>query len=161
VRLLADEGGTLALTTVVLLPLVLVTLVGVLELGAVRVVAERARLAADLATVTAVNDQDDAYLARRGRLRLAPEAEDVARGSFAANLEPLAGWLASSPSAVAASADVAVFRDGGERDPRTGRRYREPTVRLTAELPVLTPAFALLLARPVTEVRILSTSSAR
>ena len=157
----ADEAGAMALTTILLLPLILVMLAGVLELGLVRVVAERARLAADIATVTAINDQDDAELARTGSLRPRPDADRIARDHFAANLEPVASELASTPNAIAASADVAVFADAGAIDDRTGRSYSGPTVRLAAEIPVRTPVFAALLARPVTVIQILSASSAR
>ena len=157
----ADEDGAMALSTIVLLPLVLVVLAGVLELGAVRVVAERARVAADLATVTAVNDQDEVELVRSGALRPRAEAGQVARDHFALNLEPLSGSLASTPGAIAAGADVAVFVQAGAIDGRTGRTYSGPTVRLAAELPVVTPVFAALLARPVTVIRILSASTAR
>lgn len=155
----ADEGS-LALMTVLLLPLVLVVLAGVLELGALRTVAERARIAADLATVTAVNDQDDGELARTGSLRPAPDAERVARDHLALNLAALSGSLAATPEAIADAADVAVFAEPAV-DPRTGRSYSGPTVRIAADLPVRTPVLAALLARPVTVVHLLSASSAR
>jgi Flp pilus assembly protein TadG len=160
-RFEADEMGAMALTTILLLPLLLVVVAGVLELGLVRVVAERARLAADLATVSAINDQDDAELARTGSLRPRADADRVAREQFAANLEPVGSELASTPDAIAASADVAVFEVAGAIDGRTGRTYAGPTVRLAAEVPVRTPVFAALLARPVTVIRILSASTAR
>lgn len=156
-----DDRGALALMTVLLLPLVLIVLVGVVELGAVRIVAERARIAADLATVTAVNDQDEGELARTGSLRPASDADRVAREHFALNLEPLSGALAATPEAIAAAADVAVFERAGAVDERTGRTYAGPTVRLLAELPVRTPFFAALLARPITVIYLLSASSAR
>lgn len=160
-RVHADDRGALALVTVLLLPLILIVLAGTLELGAVRVVAERARIAADLATVTAVNDQDDGELARTGSLRPAADAEQVARDHFALNIAPLSGSLAATPEAIAAAADVAVFGRPGGVDERTGRTYAGPTVRLAAELPVRTPVFAALLARPITVVHLLSASSAR
>jgi hypothetical protein len=156
-----DDAGSLALVTVLVLPLVLTVAVGALELGAVRVVAERARIAADLATVAAVNDQDDVELARTGSLRPSADAERIAREHLALNLEPLARSLASTPQGIAAAADVAVFAQAGMVDPRTGRSYAGPTVRLAADLPVATPFFAVLLGRPVTVVQLLSASSAR
>ena len=156
-----EDRGALALLTVLLLPLILVTVVGVLELGAVRMVAERGRIAADLATVTAVNDQDESELARSGTLRPSDDADRVAREHFALNLAPLKGWLAATPEAIAAAADVAVSQRAGAVDPRTGRAYVGPTIRLWAELPVSTPFFAALLARPITVVHVLSASSAR
>ncbi len=156
-----SDGGSLALLTLLLIPLVLIVLVGVLELGYVRVVAERARIAADLATVTAVNDQDDAELARTGRLRPSADAAAVARAVLTANLAPLGRALAAAPEAVADGADVAVVAEAGLLDPRSGRAYGAPTVRIAADLPIETPAFGALLARPVTVVRLWSASSAR
>ncbi len=159
--LLVDDTGSLALVTLLLLPTILIVLVGVLELGVVRVVAERARIAADLATVTAVNDQDDAELVRTGSLRLGADTASVAREYFALDLEPLASILAESPSVIAANADVSVFSTSNALDPATGRSYAGPTVRLAADVPVRTPAFAALIARPVTIIRVVSASSAR
>ncbi|MBI2325537.1 MAG: hypothetical protein HYU87_11340 [Chloroflexi bacterium] len=156
-----DESGAIALLTVLLLPLILVVLLGVLELGAVRIVAERGRIAADLATVTAVNDQDEGELARTGSLRPSADADRVARHHFALNLVPLSRSLAATPEAIAAAADVAVYGQSGAIDERTGRTYSGPTVRLAAELPVSTPFFAALLARPITVIQLLSASSAR
>lgn len=158
---LDGDGGSLAVLTVILLPIVLVVFLGLLELGVVRVVVERARIAADLATVTAVNDQDAAELARTGRLRPAADAERVAREHFALNIAPLAGSLAVTPEAIAAASEVAVLPRGDAIDPRTGRAYAGPAVRLAADLPVRTPIFAALLGRPVVVARILSVSAAR
>ncbi len=160
-QLAGDEGGAMTLMTVLLLPLILIVLLGVLELGAVRIVAERARIAADMATVAAVNDQDDAELARTGTLRPSADAERLAREHFAANLSALSASLAATPEAVADAADVEVFAQAGAIDPRTGRAYAGSTVRLAAELPIRTPFFAALLARPITVVQLLSASSAR
>lgn len=156
-----DQSGSLALVTILLLPLLVVMTVGVLELGMARLVAERARMAADLATVVAVNDQDAGELARTGLLRLSVDAAAIARQHLALNLVPLAGSLADSPDRIASAADVAVFPAPGGQDPRTGERYEGPTVRIAFELPIRTPAFGVLLSRPVTGVRILSASSAR
>lgn len=158
---LADARGSMALVTVLLLPTVLIVLVGVLELGAVRVVAERARIAADLAAIVAVNDQDEAELVLTGSLRPARDAETVARQYLALNLAPLSASLAATPDEIAAAADVAVFNDASAIDPRTGRSYGAPTVRIAADLPVLTPAFGPILARPVTVVHLFAASSAR
>jgi hypothetical protein len=156
-----DDGGSAALTTIVMLPLLLVALVGVLELGALRAVAYRAGAAADLATIVAVGDQDQIELARSGTLRLAVDAADVARDYFARNLTATAPALSASVAAIAASADIASFPTAPSVDPRTGARYDRPTVRLIALIPVKTPGFAALLMPAVTTVRIRSVSSPR
>lgn len=137
-----------AITTLALLPLLLVVLSTTLELGALRVVAARARSAADLAVLVAVNDQNEAELARSGRLEPASDAADVARDLFAANLESIAGALATTPATIASAALVTV-----ERDPAT--------VRITATVPVRTPVLGALLFRPITAVAVRSIGGAR
>jgi Flp pilus assembly protein TadG len=156
-----EDGGSAAVTTLVMLPLLLIVLVGALELGALRAIAYRTTAAADLATIVAVGDQDQAELARTGILRLAPDAADVARDYFARNLAATAPALAASPYEIAASAKVASFPAAPSIDPLTGARYDRPTVRLSAAVPVRTPAFALLLMPAVTTLTIRSASSPR
>ena len=156
-----DDGGTAAVTTIVMLPLLLVVLVGVLELGALRAVVYRAGAAADLATIVAVGDQDQFELAQSGKLRLAADAADVARDYFARNLLATTPALGASANAIAASADIASFPTAPSFDPRTGARYDRPTLRLIASIPVRTPGFAALLLPAVTTVTIHSVSSPR
>jgi Flp pilus assembly protein TadG len=156
-----DDGGTAAVTTLVMLPLLLSVLVGVLELGALRAVAFRAGAAADLATIVAVSDQDQTELVRTGTLRLAADAADSAREYFARNLSATAPSLALSAAEIAASADIVSFPTAPSVDPRTGARYDRPTVRLIASVPVKTPGFALLFMPAVTTLTIRSASSPR
>ena len=156
-----DDGGSAALTTIVMLPLLLVVLVGVLEMGAMRAVAYRAGAAADLATIVAVGDQDQSELVRSGKLRLAADAVDVAREYFARNLSATAPALAASANAIAAAADIASFPTAPSLDPLTGARYDRPAVRLIALIPVRTPGFAALLMPAITTVTIHSLSSPR
>ena len=137
-----------ALTTIALLPVLLVVLATTLELGALRVVAARAHSAADLAALVAVNDQDDGELARTGRLRLASDAADVARAVFASNLNSIEGALAATPAAIAANASVRV-----ESAP--------PTIHISATVPVRTPVFGALFFHPVTDVAIKTAGGAR
>ena len=156
-----DDGGTAAVTTLVILPLLLIVLAGVLEFGALRAVAYRAAAAADLATIVAVNDQDETELARTGTLRLAADAADTARDYFARNLSATAPALAVGVTEIAASADIASFPTPPSFDHRTGARYDRPTVRLIATVPVRTPGFAVLLLPAVTTITIRAASSAR
>jgi Flp pilus assembly protein TadG len=159
--MMRDDGGTAAVTTLVMLPLLLIVLVGVFELGTVRAVAYRAGAAADLATIVAAGDQDQSELARTGTLRLAADAADTAREYFARNLSATAPALALSAGEIAASADVASFPTAPSFDPRTGARYDRPTVRLIASVPVRTPGFAVLFMPAVTTITIRSASSPR
>lgn len=155
-----DERGSAAITTVLLLPLLLSVLAGVVQVGALRVIAGRVATAADLATLAATDDQDAAALATTGTLRLAPDAVDVARRYFALNLAQLGPQLAVPADLAAAQADVAAFAAPGV-DPLTGWRYERPTVRLSASVPVRAPAFAALLLPDVVLVSVRSASAAR
>jgi hypothetical protein len=156
-----DDGGSAAVTTLLMLPLLLVVLVGVLELGAVRAIAYRATAAADLATIVAVGDQDQTTLVRTGRLALAADAVDTARAYFARNLAATGPALAATVDDIAASADIASFPSVPSIDPVTGAHYDRPTVRLIATIPVRTPGFAVLLMPAVTTLTIRSASSPR
>ncbi|MSQ37836.1 MAG: hypothetical protein EXR61_05940 [Chloroflexi bacterium] len=150
-----------ALTTILLLPLLLIALAGSLELGFLRIVAEKSRAAADLAAVVAIGDQDDAVLDATGRYRPAADAEAVARAYLTLNLEGLAAALALLPSTIAERALVEVFPESGALDALTGRRYERPAIRIAAEVPVRTPVFASLLLPPVTLVKVVAVSVAR
>ena len=137
-----------ALTTIAMLPVLLVVLATTLELGALRVVAARADSAADLAALVAVNDQDDAELAQTGRLRPASDATAVARAVFADNLKAIEGSLAAAPTTIAANALIVV-----ESAP--------PTVRISTTVPVRTPVFGALFFHPVTDIAIKTAGGAR
>ncbi|TMD54696.1 MAG: hypothetical protein E6H89_07535 [Chloroflexi bacterium] len=156
-----DDRGTALVLTLVLAPLLLVALAGVLQLGALRVAAARVRAAADLATLVAVNDQDDAELARSGALRLAADAADVAREYFARELELSAPLLDGAAEDIAAAADVAAYPSAPAYDARTGARYDRPTVRIAADVPVRSPIFGALVLRPVTVLHVIAVSSPR
>lgn len=156
-----DERGSALVLTLVLAPLLLVALAGVLQLGALRVAAARVRAAADLATLVAVNDQDDAELARSGTLRLSADAADVAREYFARELELSAPLLDRAANDIAAVADVVAYPSAPAYDARTGARYDRPTVRIAADVPVRTPVFGALILRPVTVLHVTAVSSPR
>jgi Flp pilus assembly protein TadG len=147
--------------TLVISPLLLVVLAGVLQLGALRVAAARIQAAADLATLVAVNDQDDAELARSGALRLSADAAEVAREYFARELQLSAPLLDGTAEEIAASADVAAYLSAPAFDARSGARYDRPTVRISAQVPVRTPVFGALVLRPVTVLPVVSVSSPR
>ena len=156
-----EERGTAMVITLVIAPLLLVALAGVLQLGALRVAAARVRAAADLATLVAVNDQDDAELARSGALRLSSDAVDVAREYFARELELSSALLDGRADEIAAAADIAAYVSAPAYDTRTGARYDRPTVRISAQVPVRTPIFGALVLRPITSIEVQSVSSPR
>ena len=156
-----DDRGSAMVLTLMLAPLLLVALAGVPQLGALRVAGARVRAAADLATLVAVNDQDDAELARSGALRLSSDAALVAREYFARELALSAPLLNGPADEIAAAADIAAYASAPAYDMRTGARYDRPTVRVAVDVPVRTPVFGALLLRPVTILHVLAVSSPR
>jgi Flp pilus assembly protein TadG len=155
-----DEGGSAAILVVILLPLLLTIVAGVAQLGAIRLLAARVASAADLATLAAADDQDGRELLRTGSLRLAPDAEAVARTYFALNLQQIASHLAIAPEDAAGQADVAAFRSVPAIDPLTGWLYDHPTVRIVASVPVRTPAFGVIFS-PTTVITVRAASAPR
>jgi hypothetical protein len=149
-----------ALTVVLLLPLLLTTVAGVVQVGAVRVIAARVASAADLATLAATDDQDASALVASGELRLAPDAVAVARRYFELNLAHVADHLATTAADAASRADITAFTTVPAIDPLTGWRYERPTVRVMATVPVRTPLFGTVLT-PVTNLTVRAASAAR
>ena len=155
------DGGSAAILVIVLLPLLLAVVTSVVQLGTVRVLASRVATAADLATLAAADDQDQSELVRSGALQLAPDAVAVAREFFALNLAQIAAHLDTTPEAVAAAADIVAFPTVPAVDPLTGWRYDRPTIRISAAVPVRTPAFGMLLLPRTTVLSVRAASSAR
>src|SRR5262249_12007031 len=140
-----DDRGSAAVLVVLLMPLLITIVSGVVQLGALRVLAARVASAADLATLAAVDDQDEDALVRSGALHLSADAVDVARRFFALNLAQVSGLLDVSPDEAASRADIAVFPIAPAYDPVLDRTYARPTVRLVASVPVRAPALAIAL----------------
>ena len=156
-----DERGSAAVLVVVLLPFLIAIVAGVVQLGALRVIAVRVSSAADLATLAAVDDQDEATLINTGALRLSADAASVARQYFALNLAEVAGLLEVAPDVVAARADVAAFPVAPAYDAALSRTYAQPTVRLMASVPVRAPALAMIGLPAVSVVDVRAVSSPR
>src|SRR5688500_12048503 len=127
-----DDAGGASLLTILLLPVLALVLAGTVDLGLLRLAAARARAAADLAALVAVNDQIEPQPG--GALRLAPDAELVAREYLALNLRGIGPLLTEDPRSIADAADIAAFPAGGV-DPRDGSRYDRPAVRVDAAVP--------------------------
>lgn len=156
-----DDAASASVMTILLLPVLTVTLAGVLQLGALRVAVARVHAAADLAALVAVNDQDDDELTRTGLLRLAPDAAEVARHYLARELELSEPLLGTSAREIANAADIAAYVLAPAYDARTGMRYDHPTIRIVADVPLRTPVFGALAFRPITVVNVVVTSSPR
>ena len=158
--MIRDDRASVAVTVAVMLPLLMTLVGGVIQLGSARIIAARVASAADLATLAAVDDQDDTQLVASGALALPPDAAAIARAYFAANLEAIARQMAVLPRDAAAQADVAVFDRMPAMDPLTGWRYERPTVRLAATVPVRTLALGPFLPA-VIDISVRTASSSR
>ena len=151
-----DEGSA-SLLTILLLPLMVLSFAVVIDLGVLRLAAARARAAADLAALVAVNDQTEPSAG--AALRLAVDAELVAREYFELNLAGSRAFLAASVTEIARSADIAAFPAGGV-DPLDGSRYEQPTVRIDAAVPLRSASLAPWIG-PAVVVRAFAVAAAR
>lgn len=157
-----DESGLALLYTVLLLPMVLVLIALVLEVGALRVHRARLQSAADIAAAAAVTEQDRDALAVDGTYRIAREGVDVARAALADGIRPMTSALApgTSAEAIAGAAEIVIV-EPGSFEAATGRRHDAPTVRIRFRAAVRTPLLLLAWLRDTTTLTIVSAASAR
>ena len=152
-----DDAGSASLLAILLLPVLTLVLAAAIDLASLRLAAARARAAADLAALVAVNDQTEPQPG--GALRLAADAELVAREYLALNLRGIGSLLAGDPRSIADAADVAAFPAGGV-DPRGGSVYDRPTVRVDAAVPLRSGGLAAVIGRTTT-IRAYAVAAAR
>lgn len=151
-----DEGSA-SLLVVLLLPVVALVLASVVDLGLLRLASGRARAAADLAAVVAVNDQVEP--APGAPLRLATGVEAVARDHFALQLSGIAPLLSEDARAIASAAEIAAF-PAGAVDPRDGTRYDRPAVRIAAAVPLRSGSLRPIVG-PSVVVHVLAAAAAK
>jgi Flp pilus assembly protein TadG len=129
------ERGQVAVYAVVLFPLLVLVLALVFVVGSVEDLRSRIRADLDMAALTATQALDPTALAAGQPPRLLPDqADQLARQYLSQNLAGLGSFLAESPSAAAASADVVVTNSG--TDPITGSVVTAPTVTIRLAAPV-------------------------
>jgi hypothetical protein len=140
---MASARGQSVLYAVLLMPLLLLVLSLVADVGALQVERVRLRWALDTALVDAVGEVDPGAFAASGRLSLSPDAIPVFRRYLAANLEPMRRLLAgATPESVAASAEVAIS-DGPGANPFDGHRLDRPAISARVRIPVRASLLAL------------------
>jgi hypothetical protein len=129
--------GQSTLYAIVLMPVLLLTLALVADIGSLQVERTRLKAAQDMALVDAVTEVDPAHYAATGRLRVDAGAADVYRQYLAANLEAMRDVFGgATPQSVAAEADVIVINAVPAVSPCTGRQLTRPGIcaRLRAPL---------------------------
>lgn len=128
-------AGSAVLYTIVLSPLIVLSLALVVEVGSLQLVKQRLSSAADMATVDAAGVASDASAS--GHLD-AVEAVVATRQALYDNLQPLADQMVGADAlAVADSADVYVVTSTPSADPlQPGHVLTVPTVEARIRVPV-------------------------
>jgi Flp pilus assembly protein TadG len=156
-----SERGQVAVYAVMLFPLLMLVLALVLAVGTLEGMRTRLRAQGDMAALTATQALDVASLASGGQPRLVPDAAaQLARQYLAQNLAASSTLLASSPSEIAAGAEVSVTNAPGI-DPITGAPDTAPTVSIEIHAPVRVPLLGLAGIGPVVTLDITGSAAAR
>ena len=155
------ERGQVAVYAVMLFPLLMLVLALVLAVGTLEGMRTRLRAQIDMAALTATQALDVASLASGGQPQLVPEAaEQLARQYLAQNLAASSSLLATSPTEIAAGAQVSITNAPGI-DPITGAANTAPTVSIEIHAPVRVPLLGLAGIGPVVTLDIAGSAAAR
>jgi uncharacterized membrane protein len=139
------QRGQSTLYTILLMPLLLMVLSLVADVGSLQVELVRLRWANDMALVDAVTEVDAAHYASSGEVRLDAAADSVYRRYLVANLATMRGVMAdgATPESVAAAADVAVINSVPATNPFNGHTLDRPAVCSRMSVPLKTSLLGL------------------
>jgi uncharacterized membrane protein len=139
------QQGQSTLYAILLMPLLLMVLSLVADVGSLQVERVRLRWANDMALVDAVTEVDAARYAATGEVRLDVAAENVYRRYLLPNLEAMRGVMAdgATPESVAAAADVAVINTVPGINPFSGHSLDRPAVCARIKVPFKTSLLGL------------------
>lgn len=139
------QRGQSTLYAILLMPMLLMVLSLVADVGALQVQQVRLRWAHDMALVDAVTETDPAAYAATGKLRLDAGAENVYRQYLALNLEPMRGVLAggATPESVARAAEVTVINATPATNPFSGHALDRPAIAARIRVPLSTALLRL------------------
>ena len=155
------ELGQVAVYAVVLFPVLMLVLALVLAVGTIEGLRTRLRAQLDMAALTATQALDPASLATGAPPRLqVAEAERLAREYLARNLGATGDVLVSSPSEIAAAAQVVISSEPGT-DPITGASNTAPTVSIEIAAPARIPLLGLAGIEPIVTITIDGSAAAR
>lgn len=155
------ERGQVAVYAVLLFPVLMLVLALVLAVGTIEGLRTRIRAQLDMAALTATQALDPAALAAgQPPVLQADEAERLAREYLARNLAATGDALVSTPSEIAAAAEV-VISNGPGVDPVTGASNTAPTVSIRINAPARIPLLGLAGIGPVVTLTIAGSASAR
>jgi uncharacterized membrane protein len=139
------QRGQSTLYAILLMPMLLMVLSLVADVGSLQVERVRLRWASDMALVDAVTEVDSAHYAQTGEIRLDAGAEAVYRNYLVANLDTVRSVMAdgATPESVAAAADVAVVNAIPAANPFNGHRLDRPAVCARFRVPLRTGLLSL------------------
>jgi uncharacterized membrane protein len=139
------QRGQSTLYAILLMPMLLMVLSLVADVGSLQVERIRLRWASDMALVDAVTEVDAAHYAGTGEIRLDAGAEAVYRTYLSANLDSVRGVMAeaATPESVAAGAEVAVVNTVPAANPFNGHRLDRPAVCARFRVPIKTGLLSL------------------
>jgi len=140
-----SQRGQSTLYAILLMPMLLMVVSLVADVGSLQVEAVRLRWADDMALVDAVTEVDAADYAATGVVQLDPAAQPVYRSYLVANLAPLRGVMAdgATPESVAENAEVAVINNIPATNPFNGHRLDRPAVCARLRVPINTGLLSL------------------
>ncbi len=143
----ARSPGQSAVYVILLVPLLVLVLALVADVGSLQMQKVRLRSALDMAAVDAAQELDLGHYARTGTLRLDPErATASARRFLALNLDPLSGQLGGREAVdrISRTAEVAVVNEVPARNPFTGATLERPAVAARMQVPLRTGLLHLI-----------------
>jgi hypothetical protein len=140
-----SQHGQSTLYAILLMPMLLMVVSLVADVGSLQVDSIRLRWADDMALVDAVTEIDSAHYAATGQVRLDPVAQGVYRSYLVPNLAPMREVMAdgATPESVAQNAELAVINSVPAINPFNGHRLDRPAVCARIKVPIKTGLLSL------------------
>jgi len=139
--------GQSAVYVILLVPLLVLVLALVADVGGLQMQKARLRSALDMAAVDAAQELDFEHYARTGTVRLDRDRATVAARRFLAlNLYPLSGQLGGREAVgeISRAAEVVIVNDVPARNPFTGVTLDRPAVAARMRVPLRTGLLHLI-----------------
>ena len=140
-----SQHGQSTLYAILLMPVLLMVVSLVADVGSLQVQSVRLRWADDMALVDAVTEVDANHYAATGELLLDPASQSVYRAYLVPNLAPLRGQMGggATPESVARDAQLVVINSVPATNPFNGHRLDRPAVCARIRVPIRTGLLSL------------------
>lgn len=140
-----SQQGQSTLYSILLMPVLMMVVALVADVGSLQVESIRLRWANDMALVDAVTEVDAAHYEASGELLLDPAAQSVYRAYLVPNLDPLRGQMGdgATPESVAREAEFALVNTVPGTNPFNGHRLDRPAVCARIHVPIRTGLLTL------------------